>query len=610
MPPHLPWLDYAIPDELATAMMPGQLVKIIFRKTQEFGIVSKILDKPNINTTKLKSISAVVVQRPLLNLAQLNFLQEMSELYATPLGFLVKSSLLPIKKTKIQKIQTPNSNQETQTIKTTAKPQLTIYKNYEEKRLFLNRTIPLQGQSLILVPELSDIENILELLTPEQRVRSIIISSEISEKNLFDRWLEIWNNPDLIVVGTRRAFFLPWFNLQTIILDDESNFANKSWDMAPRFHARDAALNLAFQHGAKLHLLAHTPSVETFYFVTKGVYDCEQVRIHPVPTALINMRDERRGGNYNILSNEATDEIIKNTAGVTFLYLNRRGSAHYIACRDCGVVAKCARCKSLLTYYQNKGRLLCHHCGQSEQLQAACQQCGGTTSKTYGAGTEQLYLEVKKLIGDKRLFAKIDTDEEKTLNETAPGTIIIGTRYAWSRIPWLKINLCVFVDADTTLFIPEYKAGEELWHQLRDASFRLGSTKQLFIQTSHLEHNIFQSLNHPEKFYEAELTARKLFGYSPFNFLVKLFAGFPTEPLAQTETKKFKQILAQLTKDNGEVTLSSAVPSFPAVLKGMFWYIILAKIRYNNYKKWTKLLVNKLPIGWKVDPNPNSILSI
>ncbi len=621
LPPHLPWLDYVVPEELVNQLIPGQLIRIPFRSGLEFGMVLSILPNKNSDTKNLKSISEVVVQRPLLSSAQLNFLQEMAELYATPVGFLVKGNLLPLKKRKIEKIKNQESRIKADDITRMSKPNLGIYQNLQEKRQLLTQSIPLDKQCLILVPELHDVEKIRTLITLEQRTRVVTITSETGEKDLFDWWLRVWQEPNVIVVSTRRALFLPFNNLQTIILDDEGNPAHKSWDMAPRFHTRDAALMLSHHHGAQLHILTHTPSVETYYFINKGVYHRTTIKVvHELLQHgfnIINLADERRGGNYKSLSEDVAEAVRQNISGITFLYLNRRGNLHYIACRDCGNVSKCIKCHASLTYYENKGQLLCHQCGHSETLAMTCKKCGGTSSLTYGAGTQQLYKEVKTIIGSNRNIIRLDSDDEKkfTLSEiegnlAPPGTIVIGTQYAWARVPWKKISVMAFVDADTPLFVPEYKIIEELWHHLRDARFRLASTAQFFIQTSHPEHLLFQSLTMPERFYEKELENRKLFSYPPYYFLVKFFAGFTDKHFAKIQADHWHAELLRLTKDNSEVTISSPVPSFPAFAKGKFWYVILAKVSYANYKKWTKVLVSNMPAGWKVDPNPNSVLSV
>ena len=46
------------------------------------------------------------------------------------------------------------------------------------------------------------------------------------------------------------------------------------------------------------------------------------------------------------------------------LFLNRRGTATFIMCRDCGHVVKCRQCDVPLSYHEAEDDLVCHHCGR------------------------------------------------------------------------------------------------------------------------------------------------------------------------------------------------------------------------------------------------------
>jgi primosomal protein N' len=305
MPLRLAWLDYGISNELKTKAKPGQLVKIPLQNHVEFGMIHSLLDQAP--TRKIKDIIEMVAERPFLNSAQLSFL-EMAAMYATPLGFLVKMSLPPLQKRKLSKIQdTYSSPNDNTLLKKSNKPKLQVYKNTKEKSLFLNDTIS-SGQTLILVPELNDVNGILALISENKQSSILTVTSELTEKELFEKWIQLWRGEKTIILGTRRALFLPFTNLQTIIMDDEANPNYKSWDMAPRFHTRDAALLLSQHHQAPLHFLTHTPSVETYYFAEKNIYSHNLTsntnnKILHLPE-ITNMADERRGRNYGILSDD------------------------------------------------------------------------------------------------------------------------------------------------------------------------------------------------------------------------------------------------------------------------------------------------------------------
>ncbi len=352
MPLSLSFFDYSVPEEYKDKIKIGQLVKIPFRNKEEFGVILDIKssDKPNIKT---KPIKEIVFAQPFLSKEQLNFLVDISEFYHVSLGFLLKSNLIPLQIRKLKKV---SSTQRTASppINKPSKPLVYIHKNEAEKQeIILEKLsgenghrhggVPPHGgeQSLILVPELTAIKKITDLLPEDILNRAITITSEANNKELFAKWLQIWSGEKDIIIGTRTALFLPWFNLKNIILTDEGNSNYKSWDMAPRFHTRDAALFLSKHHGAQLSLLSHTLSIESYYFAKNKVYStANDLQIKPLnkTTEVVDMKSEWRGGNYSLVSVDVLNEFKKTKAGDVVFFLNRRGTASYVGCRDCGDV--------------------------------------------------------------------------------------------------------------------------------------------------------------------------------------------------------------------------------------------------------------------------------
>src|SRR3989338_3012969 len=509
----LPWFDYVVPVSLEPEIKIGQLVEVPFRNHNEFGIVRSV-GKNSETKQKLKPLSAIFSNHPLLSANQLLFLEELSALYHTSLGFLLKTNLLPLQKRKLKALakEITESIPPPPPLKTFQKPLLFTYSNNETRGKYIFEHLSTDGQNLILVPEISEIETIKQLVSKKILDDVVVVTGDTTPKELFEIWKQIWLEEKHTVLGTRRALFLPWHNLQTIILDDEGNTNYKSWDMAPRFHTRDAAVYLAKHHGANLHLLSHTPSVETYYFAKREVYQSVTKEITFPPThhySIVDVAGERRGGNYGILSEEVVEAIKKNKTRDIFLFLNRRGSLNYVACRDCKTVFECPKCHRPLAYFDDKKKLLCHYCNYTEPMRATCPRCNGFTLAMYGAGTQQVEREIKMMLGasDLHSIERLDSDSPHHkpstygLEPTASPHLIIGTQLAWDKINWKTLGLMVFVDADISLFVPEYKITENLWQQMRDARYRLSENAELFVQTRHPDHFVFQALGNPPSFY-------------------------------------------------------------------------------------------------------------
>ncbi len=606
MPKKISELDYLVPTHLIKDATVGQLINIQFRNRLVYGLITEFKENETEEARgKLKLIENIVWDKPAITLKQLSFIIEISEFYNTPLGFVLQTCLPPLKKTKIKKIKISNADQMKPAVR--KKPELIFYSNKKERQKIIENLISTTGQTLILVPEISAALN-LELSTS---IQTVIINADISEKEIFDLWFKIRTEEIKVVIGTRRSLFMPWNNLQTIIVDDESNPNYKSWDMAPRIQTREAAMMLAHAHGAQCILTTHTPSVESWYFAQHKVYTNQQ----EIPTfdtrlKIIDMKEERRGRNYGFLSLELEDAIANCGAGDIFLFLNRKGSSAYVGCRDCSYVAKCSQCSRGLVYHENTRTLDCHFCNLKNKMFLTCPKCHLANMVMYGVGTQSLEKELNKNNKSNKKIIRIDSDTVSVYDKDFTGDkIIIGTQIAWDKINWDKIKLMAFVDADSSLFIPEYKMAENLWAQLRNAQFHLLPKTNLLIQTGHIDHHIFSSLSNPQRFYDKELQERKSFAYPPFSYLIRLYNGEKTQETSRMAALHLFEHLRGLTNDRHDITISNPLPFSPSYSRGMYWHGIIVKVSFEKYKQLTKFLAQNIPENWKFDPNPNNLLS-
>ncbi len=619
-PLSLPFFDYLVPSELEASIRPGQLVTIPFRNRDEFGVVKSVSKTASMNVKNIKPIKNIVHEIPFLREPEMAFLEEIATLYHTSPGFVVEMMLPPLKKTKLTKLQLTTNNEQLTIGKKFTKPNLYIYQDDKDKQKFLTEAISQNGQTLIIVPEKFDVETLTNLLPTSYKLPATTITSDLGDKDLFDRWFAIWSGETKVIVGTRAALFMSFYNLQTVIVDDEGNSGHKSWDMAPRLHARDAATYLAKHHGAALSLMTHTPSVESFYFAKHGVYSTigddvganGRSPLH-AQTTIIDTTNERRGGNRTNLSLDVIDRIRNHTEGFIFLFLNRRGSGGYVSCRDCDTVLVCKNCGRSYTYHQKTNTLNCHFCKINEPMATSCAKCGGINISVFGAGTEQVEKEVKKIVDDTMPVYRFDSDVVVGARHALPlpgdgKGIIIATELGWHQVPWNKTSTIIFVDPDAPLFIPEYKATEDLWQTLNDARYRLSPIASMLIQTRHPEHVVFEALAKPELFYDIELKQRKVFGYPPYHSILKLFFGHFNAGIARSEAAALHRKLAALTKNMPNCTISSPLDTSPSYHQKKHWQALIIKVPYSHYKRDIRTILRAVPDTWKVDVNPNTLL--
>ena len=150
-----------------------------------------------------------------------------------------------------------------------------------------------------------------------------------------------------VVVGARSAVFAPTPHLGLIVLDEEHEASFKQ-DTAPRYHARDVALERARAEGVPLVLGSATPSLESWQRAPAGRVSaasrcrgaCSTGRCRRSRT--IDLRSEMSGGLVarGAISRplrRAMDEALRE-GGQVILLLNRRGFSTHIQCPACGVV--------------------------------------------------------------------------------------------------------------------------------------------------------------------------------------------------------------------------------------------------------------------------------
>ena len=128
-------------------------------------------------------------------------------------------------------------------------------------------------QVLFLIPEISLTVQLIQRL---QKVFGADVGVYHSRYNTAER-VEIWNKVKAkeykIIIGARSAIFLPYKDLDLIIVDEEHDASYKQMDPAPRYNARDAAVVLGIMHQAKVLLGSATPSIESFYNSSTDKYE-------------------------------------------------------------------------------------------------------------------------------------------------------------------------------------------------------------------------------------------------------------------------------------------------------------------------------------------------
>lgn len=494
-------------------------------------------------------------------------------------------------------------------------------------------------QKLILIPTISQIGTTIK---KNSQNKFTIIHSGLKAGELSKNWQKIARGETEIIIGTRLAVFAPFANLKEIIIEDETNSNHRSFDMFPHYRVHEAAKKLAEISQAKLIFKSQAPSVEAyclakqkqsiFKYIPPPFLKEERLQVQ-----IVDLRQELKDGNFSIFSRQlqsAISETLKNGQQV-ILFINRRGLATFVLCRDCGYVAKCPNCEAPLTYHlirSNDGlkpMLICHHCGQKINPPSVCPKCQSYRIKAFGSGTQRVEIEAKKLFKETRVL-RLDSDvakspeaKDKIIQEFAEkkAGILIGTQIILKRnLP--KVPLAAFVSADTLLHLPDFCSGERLWQTIQQIKSFV--QEKLIIQTYNPENSVIAQAakNDYRSFLKEEVDTREILKYPPFSQLIKLTFRHEDPKKAATEAKiLFVKLTQQLkiSKIFKEIIfeLIGPAPAFiPKEKQKYIWRIIVKSVspwlasepeRQKIIKLRNKFLMIA-PFGWEVNVDPESLL--
>ncbi|MEE8413433.1 MAG: primosomal protein N', partial [Dehalococcoidales bacterium] len=456
-------------------------------------------------------------------------------------------------------------------------------------------------RGIVLVPEIALTPQTIERFGSRFPGKVAVLHSQLSLGERFDEWQRIKNGQVDVVIGPRSAIFAPQPDLGLIVIDEEHEWTYKQTDKSPRYYAREVAIKLAELAGATVVLGSATPDVESFYHAQKGDYHLLQLseRVTPWENAplpgveVVDLREELKAGNRSMFSRSLAKAITRAVAGgeQVMLFLNRRGSASFIQCRDCGFVLACRRCDMPLTYHMTEDTLLCHQCNYRMPVPRICPQCQSRRIKFLGVGTQKLEQETANTFPQARLL-RWDSDSTKGKNShqeildkfrTHQADILIGTQMITKGLDLPRVTLVGVVNADIALNLPDFRAGERTFQLLSQVAGRAGRGPlggRVIIQTYSPENYAIQAAARHDYalFYAQEIEYRRQLNNPPFNRLASLIYSHTNDTACQREAERMSRLLTEEIDSKGIADLSiiGPAPAFIHRLRGRFrWQLVL-----------------------------------
>ncbi len=492
----------------------------------------------------------------------------------------------------------------------------------------LEETVRCGRRGIVLVPEIALTPQTIERFSARFPGRVAVIHSRLSPGEQFDEWHRIREGEFDVVIGSRSALFAPQPDLGLIVIDEEHEWTYKQHDKIPLYHARDVALKLAKLVGATVILGSATPDLLSYHRAQRGDYRLLELPrrvgefrrdvFHGLPIVeIVDLREELKSGNRSIFSRKLK-RLIDSALDLheqVILFLNRRGTSPFVQCRDCGHVVRCRRCDISLTYHAPENQLVCHQCNLKSRPPTTCPECGSPRIKFLGIGTKKVEEEAAKAFPRARLL-RWDRDvtqgkysHEQILKQfqSHEADILIGTQMIAKGLDIPLVTLVGIVNADTSLYLPHFGAGERTFQILSQVAGRSGRGRrpgQVVIQTYTPDHYAIRAaaLQDYGAFYDQEIAFRHQYGNPPFNRLASLLYAHTNARRCQEEAQRMMRLLRDERDSQGlaNMALLGPVPAFVPRLRGRYrWQLI---IRGPDPLE----LLSKITFGagWTVDIDP------
>jgi primosomal protein N' (replication factor Y) (superfamily II helicase) len=505
-----------------------------------------------------------------------------------------------------------------------------------------------RGQrGIVLVPEIALTPQAMARFAGRFPGRVALLHSGLTDAERLDEWRRIHTGQVDVVVGSRSALFAPMANIGLIVVDEEHETAYKQ-EHAPTYHARDAAAQLGRLTGAAVVLGSATPSVESYWLAQQGIYRLVELRERaPVgvsmakasngveghapslppglpPVTIVDLRAELRAGNTSILS-EKLQAALQDTlhrGEQAILFLNRRGMASAIICRECGFALRCLHCDVSMTLHAGERAVICHYCGRRQPVPATCPNCWSASIRYFGLGTERVEAAVKRQFPAARVL-RWDRDTAKTRQTHESllrafterrADVLVGTQMIAKGLDLPAVTLVGVVSADVALFLPDFRASERAFQLLTQVAGRAGRGERpgrVLVQTLNPEHFCIETAARHDypAFFAAEVSARGRYGYPPFRRFVKCTYEHRDRYSAQIEAtmlgERLEKLIAELALPDTDIV--GPAPAFLERLRGRYrWQII---VRSPDPRPLLRALApSDLPRGWSIDVDPATSL--
>lgn len=614
--------QYKIPEALEDSIEIGMQVVVPFgngNRTRK-GYVINITEQPDFDVDRMKEIQGISDKGLLIEGKLIKLAAWMKANYGSTMINALKT-VMPVKE-KIRKtaakVSVADYEIENAPVKQLSEKQCEIIDSFKDNvNAGLNKTYLLHGitgsgktevyiscikhiisqgkQAIVLIPEIALTYQNVARFKQHFGERVAFINSKQSKGEKYREFIKAKEHEVDVVIGPRSALFTPCRELGLIIIDEEQEGAYKS-DQAPKYHARETAIELARLSKASVILGSATPTIESYALADAGIYQLWELNERPDGRSLsevkiVDLREELRLGNRSIISKDLYDLIADRLEKKEqiMLFINRRGFNSFVSCRECGKAIMCPKCDVALSLHGNK-QMMCHYCGYTMKEPDECPECHSKMIGGFGTGTEKVEAEIKRLFPSAKTLRM---DKDTTTRKGAHGDILnsflkheadilIGTQMIVKGHDFADVTLVGIILADVSLFANDYRAGERTFDLLTQAAGRSGRGDlpgQVVIQTYQPDnYAIVAAANQDYRgFFDMEMTYRRMLKYPPvYNMMVVLLVSEDYDK-AKEASEELKHLLDKVVEDKRKLRIVGPSDATIARINNVYRRVLYVK---------------------------------
>ena len=638
--------NYPFTYESEIKLQVGDYVKVPFGKSVITGVVWNEFEKTKNKKFNIKKILEKINIKPLKN-ETVNFLNLLSEYNLVPKGMCLKLHLLggeairPFDKNEYDEYNIVDKKTEFKLSTEQKKILKEVLKNSKDFRVHLLQGTTGSGktivyfraiedklnegsQALILLPEIGLTSEFEKKFKDYFGFNAAIWHSGITQKRKKIIWSGLSEGNIKVVIGARSSLFLPFKKLGVIIVDEEHDQSYKQ-DEGVNYNARDMAIARASFENVPINLVTAVPSIETYANIKNYKYSFSRLinryKEANLPSHQIINLKKNKLSKKSWISSETVDKVKEHLklGNQILFFINRRGFAPYVLCKNCLKVFSCPNCSINLVYHKNKKNLLCHYCGFKSSLNRKCEKEKSCDFIFSGLGVERVLDEAKLLFPNEKIsIFSSDTmnkaSSKKTLEKIIKGeiNILIGTQLISKGFHFPNLNCIVILDIDLTSRGHDLRSAEknlQLYHQLSGRAGRTGKPATVYFQTYDLKSEVINQMTNedPFIFLNRELELREKNNLPPFERFISLILTSSNEKKLEKESFNLKEYLLGII--NEKVLGPVEAPVYKIKRKYRQRILIRAKKTSKIQKNLREILDKyKLPTGIKltVDVDPIS----